>query len=115
MLNGIKRNSVDFIPNYDETLMEPTTLPSTFPNLLCNPNTGIGVAIACNWAPHNLSEVADCITNYINGDSFTLPGPDFPTGGLVINKNDIPKIMEAFKTIILKAYGEKSPDGRRFI
>lgn len=94
MLNGIKKNNVDFIPNYDETLEEPITLPSAFPNLLCNPNTGIGVAMACNWAPHNLNDVAKAITNYLDGTVPMLDGPDFPTGGLIINKNDIPKIME---------------------
>lgn len=94
MLNGIKKNNVDFIPNYDETLDEPVTLPSSFPNLLCNPNTGIGVAMACNWAPHNLNDVAKAINDYLDGITPMLDGPDFPTGGLVINKNDIPKIME---------------------
>lgn len=94
MLNGIKKNNVDFIPNYDETLEEPVTLPSAFPNLLCNPNTGIGVAMACNWAPHNLNDVAKAITDYLDGLTPMLDGPDFPTGGLIINKNDIPKIME---------------------
>ena len=94
MLNGIKKNNVDFIPNYDETLEEPITLPSAFPNLLCNPNTGIGVAMACNWAPHNITDVAVAIMAYLQGLEPTLPGPDFPTGGLIINKNDIPKIME---------------------
>ena len=94
MLNGIKKKNVDFISNYDETLEEPITLPSTFPNLLCNPNTGIGVAMACNWAPHNLNDVANAVFNYLDGIIPTLPGPDFPTGGLIINKNDIPKIME---------------------
>ena len=94
LLNGIKKKNVDFIPNYDETLEEPVTLPSVFPNLLCNPNTGIGVAMACNWAPHNLNDVGQCITDYLNGNDVSLPGPDFPTGGLIINKNDIPKIME---------------------
>ena len=94
MLNGIKKNNVDFMQNYDETLDEPVTLPSAFPNLLCNPNTGIGVAMACNWAPHNLCDVAMAITNYLDGAVPTLIGPDFPTGGQVINKNDIPKIME---------------------
>ena len=94
LLNGIKKKNVDFIPNYDETLEEPVTLPSIFPNLLCNPNTGIGVAMACNWAPHNLNDVGQCITDYLDGNSISLPGPDFPTGGLIINKNDIPKIME---------------------
>lgn len=94
LLAGIKKKNVDFIPNYDETLEEPVTLPSVFPNLLCNPNTGIGVAMACNWAPHNLSEVAAAIFSYLNGEKPSLPGPDFPTGGLIINKDDIPKIME---------------------
>ena len=94
MLNGIKKNNVDFIPNYDETLEEPVTLPSAFPNLLCNANTGIGVAMACNLAPHNLNDVAKAITDYLDGITPMLDGPDFPTGGLIINKNDIPKIME---------------------
>ncbi len=94
MLNGIKKKNVDFIPNYDETLEEPVTLPSIFPNLLCNPNTGIGVAMACNWAPHNLVDVAKAINNYLDNLPVAIDGPDFPTGGLIINKNDIPKIME---------------------
>lgn len=94
LLNGIKKKNVDFIPNYDETLEEPVTLPATFPNLLCNPNTGIGVAMACNWAPHNLNDVVTAIYDYLDDKNPILPGPDFPTGGLIINKNDIPKIME---------------------
>ena len=94
MLNGIKKNNVDFIPNYDETLEEPITLPSAFPNLLCNPNTGIGVAMACNWAPHNLNDVAKAVFDYLDGTTPMLDGPDFPTGGLIINKDDIPKIMK---------------------
>ena len=94
MLCGIKKNNVDYMPNYSETKDEPITLPSLFPNLLCNPNTGIGVAIACNWLPHNLNEVAQAIYDYIDGKEPTLPGPDFPTGGLIINKKDIPNIMK---------------------
>jgi DNA gyrase subunit A len=93
LLKGLKKKNVEFIPNYDETLEEPMTLPSIFPNLLCNPNTGIGVAIACNWLPHNLGEVAQAIYDYIDGKEPMLPGPDFPTGGYIINKNDIPGIM----------------------
>lgn len=94
MLSGLKKNCVDFIPNYDETDEEPVTLPAIFPNLLCNPNTGIGVAMACNWLPHNLREVADVIYSYMDGATdITLPGPDFPTGGVIINKKDIPGIM----------------------
>ena len=97
MLCGIKKNNVDYMPNYSETKDEPVTLPSLFPNLLCNPNTGIGVAVACNWAPHNLGEVAQAIYDYMDGKEPTLPGPDFPTGGMVINKNDIPNIMKTGK------------------
>ena len=94
LLDGIKKNAVAFIPNYDETMEEPVSLPSIFPNLLCNPNSGIGVAMACSWAPHNLGEVAQAINDYIDGKEPTLPGPDFPTGGVVINKDDIPSIMK---------------------
>ena len=94
LLKNIKKKNVDFIPNYDETLEEPVTLPAIFPNLLCNPNEGIGVAIACKWAPHNLVEVAQAINDYIDGKEPMLPGPDFPTGGTVINKSDIPTIMK---------------------
>jgi DNA gyrase subunit A len=93
LLAGIKKENVEFIPNYDETLDEPVTLPAIFPNLLCNPNTGIGVAMACNWLPHNLKEVAQAIFDYLDDKEPMLPGPDFPTGGIVINKNDIPAIM----------------------
>ena len=93
LLKGLDKRIVDFIPNYDETMEEPVVLPSIFPNLLCNPNSGIGVAMACNWAPHNLKEVAGAIAQYMNGEEPTLPGPDFPTGGIIINKDDIPDIM----------------------
>ena len=93
MLFGIKKRNVDFIPNYSEDAEEPLTLPAIFPNLLCNPNTGIGVAMACNFAPHNLGEVAAAIHDYVDGKEPMLPGPDFPTGGLIINKDDIPNIM----------------------
>ena len=93
LLQGIKKNAVDFIPNYDETEEEPVTLPSIFPNLLCNPNEGIGWALACSWAPHNLNEVAAAIKQVIAGEEPMLPGPDFPTGGTIINKKDIPSIM----------------------
>ena len=93
MLFGIKKRNVDFIPNYSEDAEEPVTLPAIFPNLLCNPNTGIGVAMACNFAPHNLKEVAQAIHDYSDGKEPMLPGPDFPTGGIVINSDDIPSIM----------------------
>ena len=94
LLTGLKKNCVEFVPNYDETTVEPITLPAIFPNLLCNPNTGIGVAMACNWLPHNLREVGEAIVAYVRGEEVHLPGPDFPTGGVIINKNDIPAIMK---------------------
>ena len=97
MLSGIKKGNVDFIPNYDETIEEPVTLPALFPNLLCNPNSGIGVAMACSWGCHNLGEVANAIYDYMDNKEPMLPGPDFPMGGQVINKNDIPGIMRTGK------------------
>ena len=93
LLQGTKKNNVDFIANYDETTEEPISLPSIFPNLLCNPNSGIGVAMACSWAPHNLGEVAAAINQYLSGEEPMLPGPDFPTGGIIINQKEIPTIM----------------------
>ena len=93
LLQGTKKNNVDFIDNYDETTEEPVSLPSIFPNLLCNPNSGIGVAMACSWAPHNLGEVAAAINQYLSGEEPILPGPDFPTGGIIINQKEIPAIM----------------------
>lgn len=93
MLTYLKQHAVEYMLNFDETLQEPINLPSIFPNLLCNPNTGIGVAMACNWASHNLREVAQAICDYMDGKEPMLPGPDFPTGGIIINKNDIPSIM----------------------
>ena len=94
LLAGLKKKNVDYIPNYSETQDEPVTLPALFPNLLCNPNTGIGVAMACNWLPHNLTEVANAICDYIEGKEPSLPGPDFPTGGLIINGKDLPNIVK---------------------
>ena len=93
LLCGIKKKNVDFIPNYSETKEEPVTLPSIFPNLLCNPNTGIGVATACSWAAHNLREVTKAIIDYTKGLEPSIPGPDFPTGGLIINGKELPDII----------------------
>ena len=114
LLKGIKKKNVEFIPNYDETEEEPVTLPAIFPNLLCNPNTGIGVAMACNWLPHNLGEVADAIYAYMDGEEVTLPGPDFPTGGVIINKKDIPAIMKTGHGSV-KVRGRYKVDGSKII
>lgn len=114
MLSNLKKKNVDYIANYDENDFEPVTLPSIFPNLLCNPNSGIGVAMACNWLPHNLKEVAECIERYIDGEEYTLPGPDFPTGGIIINKNDIPMIMKTGHGSV-KVRGKYNIEGQKII
>ena len=114
MLKGIKKRNVDFIPNYSEDAEEPVTLPAIFPNLLCNPNTGIGVAMACNFAPHNLCEVATAIYDYMDGKEPMLPGPDFPTGGLVINMNDIPNIMKTGRGSV-KIRGKYKTEGQNLV
>ena len=95
LLTGLKKHNVDFMPNYDETEEEPCTLPAIFPNLLCNPNKGIGVALACNFPSHNLREVGQAINDYLDGKEPMVLGPDFATGGEIINKNDIPQILRA--------------------
>lgn len=96
MLEGLKKRVVDFQPNYSEDEEEPVTLPSLMPNLLVNPNKGIGVSLACSWLPHNLTEVCDAILATLKGeDVATLPGPDFPTGGIIINKDEL---AQAYKT-----------------
>ena len=114
MLANLKKKNVDYIANYDENDFEPITLPSIFPNLLCNPNSGIGVAMACNWLPHNLKEVAECIEKYIDGKEYILPGPDFPTGGIIINKNDIPMIMKTGHGSV-KVRGKYNIEGQKII
>jgi DNA gyrase subunit A len=96
MLADINYETVDFIPNYDETRMEPVVLPSRFPNLLVNGSTGIAVGMATNIAPHNLREVCDALLLIIDDPACgfkdimkVLPGPDFPTGGIICGKKGI--------------------------
>lgn len=94
-LAGIKKDTVDWIPNFDETTEEPVYLPGIFPNLMCNGTTGIAVAMACSFAPHNLGEVMDGAIAYLDGTAKTsvdllnyIKGPDFPTGGIIINEKE---------------------------
>ena len=94
-LEHIKKDTVDWIPNYSETGEEPMYLPGRFPNLLCNGTTGIAVAMACSFAPHNLKEVMAAAQKVLTGDYTEdevldcIVGPDFPTGGIVVNKKEL--------------------------
>ncbi|MBN1788310.1 MAG: DNA gyrase subunit A, partial [Sedimentisphaerales bacterium] len=96
MLEDLKRDTVDFIPNYDETRTEPTVLPSRFPNLLVNGSTGIAVGMATNLPPHNLGEVCEALLLVIKDPDCgfkdimkVMPGPDFPTGGIICGRKGI--------------------------
>jgi DNA gyrase subunit A len=102
MLEDIKYETVDFVPNYDETREEPTVLPSKFPNLLVNGSTGIAVGMATNLAPHNVTEVCGALLLVIEDPNCgfkdimkVLPGPDFPTGGIICGKKGI---LDAYTT-----------------
>ncbi|MFC6347328.1 DNA gyrase subunit A [Vagococcus carniphilus] len=111
MLRDINKNTVNFQNNYDETEREPEVLPARFPNLLVNGTTGIAVGMATNIPPHNLTEVIDALKVLMaNGEATTadlmeaLPGPDFPTGGLVMGKSGIRRAYETGKgKIIVRA------------
>ena len=96
MLADIEKETVDFAPNYDDRLQEPTVLPSRFPNLLVNGSVGIAVGMATNIPPHNLREVVDGICLLIDNPEAGLPeimdcikGPDFPTGGVIMGYSGI--------------------------
>ena len=107
MLADIDKDTVEFVPNFDETEKEPTVLPSRYPNLLCNGTTGIAVGMATNIPPHNLREVIDAVVkiidNEVNENRTTeideildiIKGPDFPTGGMILGTRGI---EEAYRT-----------------
>jgi DNA gyrase subunit A len=102
MLRDIRKDTVDFGPNYDDSMQEPLVLPATLPDLLVNGTSGIAVGMATNMAPHNLREVADAIVAYIDNPEITIAelmtsiqGPDFPTGGTIYGRRGI---REAYET-----------------
>ena len=102
MLRDINKNTVDFMPNFDEEELEPTILPSRFPNLLVNGSSGIAVGMATNMAPHNLNEAIDASIAYMKNPEISIgelnqiiKGPDFPTGAKILGKNGI---KEAYET-----------------
>ncbi len=100
-LSDLDKNVVDFVPNFDETEKEPSVLPARLPNLLVNGSDGIAVGMATSIPPHNLGEVIDAAKAYLKNPEITvgdllklMPGPDFPTGGIVVNKDELPAIYE---------------------
>ena len=102
LLRDLDKETVDFQPNYDESLQEPTVLPARFPNLLVNGSNGIAVGMATNIPPHNLGEAIDATCLMIDNPECTteellavMPGPDFPTGGLIMGKKGI---LDAYET-----------------
>ncbi len=111
MLDDLERNTVDFIPTYDQRGTEPVVLPSRFPNLLVNGSTGIAVGMATSIPPHNLGEVSDAVTLLIDNPDATIdeildvmPGPDFPTGGVICGRMGIKQgYMTGRATLTLRA------------
>lgn len=102
MVADIKKETVDFIPNFDDTRQEPTVLPAKFPFLLANGSSGIAVGMATNMPPHNLREICDAVCAYIDKPEISIDelcsfvkGPDFPTGGIIFGKRGI---RQAYKT-----------------
>ncbi len=122
MLSDIDKDTVDFVPNYDDRLKEPTVLPSRIPNLLVNGSTGIAVGMATNIPPHNLGEVVDGICCLIDNPEADLPelmehikGPDFPTSGLIMGKSGIRAAYATGRgkiTVRAKAEIEEEKNGR---
>ncbi|MFS9251038.1 MULTISPECIES: DNA gyrase subunit A [Streptococcus] len=114
MLRDINKNTVDFVDNYDANEREPLVLPARFPNLLVNGATGIAVGMATNIPPHNLGETIDAVKLVMDNPEVTtkdlmevLPGPDFPTGALVMGKSGIHKAYETGKgSIVLRSRTE---------
>ena len=101
-LADLDKNVVDFMPNFDETEKEPVVLPVKVPNLLVNGAEGIAVGMATSIPPHNFGEVIDGVIAYMKNPDITtaemmqyIPGPDFPTGGIIANKDDLPAIYES--------------------
>ena len=100
-LADLDKDIVDFMPNFDETEKEPAVLPARLPNILINGSEGIAVGMATSTPPHNLGEVIDAEIAYLENPEITTAelmkyviGPDFPTGGIVVNQDDLSEIYE---------------------
>lgn len=125
MLADIDKDTVDFVPNYDESLKEPKVLPAKIPNLLVNGSAGIAVGMATNIPPHNLGEVIDALVMMIENPEITIPelmvaikGPDFPTGGLILGREGIRQAYTTGRGSIkmrAQARAEKMSNGKHRI
>ena len=123
LLEDIDKETADFVPNYDESLVEPSVLPSKFPNLIINGSSGIAVGMATNIPPHNLVETIDALFALIENPEASigelmahLPGPDFPTGGFIYGKEGIRQAYETGKGVIqlrARAIVERDRKGER--
>lgn len=124
LLRNINKDTVDFIPNFDESEKEPTVLPSRFPNILVNGTTGIAVGMATNIPPHNLGEVIDGCVAYIDNPDIDLDGlmkyikgPDFPTGAIILGNSGIRKAYETGRgTITIRSKAQiEEKNGKQYI
>ena len=114
LLRDINKNTVDFVPNFDQTKKEPVVIPSRFPNILVNGTMGIAVGMATNIPPHNLGEVIDGCVAYIDDNDITvdglmkyIKGPDFPTGAAILGNRGIKQAYETGRgTITIRAHAE---------
>ena len=120
LMADIEKETVDFVPNYDNSLQEPLVLPSKVPNLLVNGSAGIAVGMATNIPPHNLSEVVDGLVALIRNENATvadlmeyIPGPDFPTGGYICGRDGIKAAYETGKGVVkMRARAVIEPQAR---
>ncbi|MFH1312337.1 MAG: DNA gyrase subunit A [Candidatus Eisenbacteria bacterium] len=125
VLNDLEKDTVDFVPNYDETRQMPTVLPGKFPNLVCNGSSGIAVGMATNIPPHNLTEAADGIAAMIDNPKMTdeelikiVTGPDFPTGGIIYGRQGIRDAYltgRGLITVRARVFFETAKNGREKI
>ncbi len=123
IIADLEKETVDHVPNYDSSLLEPSVMPSKIPNLLINGSSGIAVGMATNIPPHNLTEVVDALIAFVDEPNMTvhqlfsyISGPDFPTGGLICGRAGIREAYETGRGIIImraKTRIEKTKDGKK--
>ena len=121
MLEGLNKNAVDFKPNYDETTIEPVTLPSKFPYLLCGNNSGIAVGMSSDLVSHNFTEVMGAINHYIDNPECSIAdlmqfiqGPDFPTGGVIMNGEELLEVYSrGYGSVRIQAHYDIAKKGNK--